>query len=166
MRGDAKPHRTTRFVLLLITLLTAASIIAQHNYVVIWLAGASAVQAVFIFGLSIKHGFGGKSKSDIICLVIALLGIVLWQVTKQPVLALYFAMLADLTGMIPALFKTYRMPETEIWSYFAIDIGAGALTLAAIKTWDIRNISYPLYIMLINALMVATILRGIQKRAK
>lgn len=77
LRGDAKPHRTTRFVLLLITLLTAASIISQHNYISVWPAGASALQAVFIFGLSIKHGYGGKSKSDIICLLIDLLGIAL-----------------------------------------------------------------------------------------
>jgi hypothetical protein len=164
LRGDAKPHRTTRFVLLLITILTFASIYAQHNHEAIWLAGASAIQAVFIFGLSIKHGMGGRAKSDIICMTIALLGIVLWRVTKQPLLALYFAIIADFTGMIPAIIKTYRRPETEIWSYFAIDIVAGLLTLIASKEWTVQAISYGLYILVINALMVGVILWG-QKMA-
>jgi hypothetical protein len=160
LRGDARPHRTTRFVLLLITILTFASLLAQHNHQAIWLAGASAIQAVFIFGLSIKHGMGGKDKSDVICLIIALIGIVLWRITKQPVLALYFAILADFTGMIPALIKTYRRPETEIWSYFAIDIVAGLLTLIASKEWTVQAVSYGLYIMVINMLMVGIILFG------
>jgi hypothetical protein len=160
LRGDAKPHRTTRFVLLIITILTAASIVAQNNHVAIWLAGASALQSILIFVLSIKHGLGGRAKSDIVCLLVALLGIILWQVTNRPVLALYFAILADFTGMIPAILKTYRRPETELWTYFALDVVAGLLTLIASKHWTVQDISYPLYILLINALMVVIILRG------
>jgi hypothetical protein len=144
---------------MLIAILTAASILAQHNYVAIWLAGASAVQAVFIFGLSIKHGMGGKGKLDIICLSIALVGIILWQVTRQPVLALYFAILADFTGIIPSIIKTYKRPETEIWSFFAIDAVAGLLTLVVSKHWTAQDVSYPLYILLINSLMITVILR-------
>ncbi|MDB5182396.1 MAG: hypothetical protein JWO47_180 [Candidatus Saccharibacteria bacterium] len=164
LRGDAKPHRTTRFVLLLITILTFASLLAQHNHQAIWLASASAIQAVFIFALSIKHGMGGRDKSDIICLVIALAGMILWRITKQPVLALYFAILADFTGMIPALIKTYRKPETEIWSYFGIDVIAGMLTLLASKEWTVKAVLYGLYIMVINICMVSIILYGQRKQ--
>lgn len=35
LQGDAKHHRTTRFILLLITTLTTASLFAQHNTVAI-----------------------------------------------------------------------------------------------------------------------------------
>jgi len=159
LRGEAKPHRTTRLVLLLISLLIASSIFAQHNHVAIWLAGASALQSMFIFGLSMKHGLGGKDKSDIVCLLIALLGIVLWQVTKHPLIALYCAIAADFTGMIPAILKTYKRPDTEIWAFFAIDTVAGLLTLIASKRWTFQDISYPFYILLINGLMVGIILR-------
>ncbi len=158
-KGEAKPHRTTRLVLLIITGLTTASLFAQHNNVAIWLAGVSTIQSIIIFALSLKRGMGGYSKSDIICLIIALVGIVLWQVTKNPVIALYFAILADFTGMVPAILKTYKFPETEIYQFFLLDVFAGGFSLLAVKGWALADVSYPIYILIINMFMVLLILR-------
>ena len=60
--GEAKPHRTTRIILLLISILATASLFAQGDTVAIWLAGVSALQSVVIFMLSIKFGMGGWEK--------------------------------------------------------------------------------------------------------
>jgi hypothetical protein len=163
-KGDARPHRVTRFVLMVISVLTLASIFARHDYVAIWLAAATAIQAIFLFLLTLKYGMGGSSKVDIACLVIALSGIVLWQITNQPILGLYCAIGADFMGMIPAILKTYKNPETEVWSFFAIDLVAGALTVIATTDLTIQNFSYPVYILLINAVMVAIILKGSVKK--
>ena len=165
VRGKARPHRTTRFVLLLITSLTTASLFAQHNEVAIWLAGASTLQALLIFILSIKYGMGGWSKTDLLCLGIALVGIVLWQTTQNPVLALYAAILADFTGMVPAFIKTYRWPDTEIVSFYVLDVFAAAFSLLALSVWSPQEYSYPLYIMLVNLCMALLIIRPVlQKR--
>lgn len=158
-KGEAKPHRTTRLVLLLITALTTASLFAQGNRVAIWLAGVSTLQSILIFFLSIKHGMGGWSRTDILCLVIALLGIVLWQVTKNPVIALYFAIGADFTGMIPALIKTYHHPKTEVWTFYTLDVFAALFSILALSRWSPEEYSYPIYIMLINVVMTALIVR-------
>lgn len=158
-KGEAKPHRTTRLVLLLITSLTTASLFAQHNRVAIWLAAVSTLQSVLIFALSIRFGMGGWSKGDILCLAIALAGIILWKITADPVLALYFAIGADFTGMIPALRKTYRFPETEVWTFYGLDVAASALSLAAVAAFRAEEISYPFYVMAINTAMVILILR-------
>jgi hypothetical protein len=159
LKGDAKPHRTTRLVLLIITSLATASLFAQHDTVAVWLAAVSTFQSIIIFGLSIKYGMGGWGKIDVLCLGIAMLGIVLWQTTKNPVLALYASIAADFTGMIPALIKTYHFPKTEIWTFFALDTVAALFSLAAIRVWTTQGISYPIYIMLINSAMVFFILR-------
>lgn len=158
LRGEAKPHRTTRFVLLLITSLTTLSLFAQGNRVAIYLAGVSTLQSIIVFILSIKYGMGGWSKSDIICLVFALIGIILWRITKNPVVALYFAIGADFIGMIPAIIKTYHFPETEIWLFFALDVLAAIFSLLALEKWTLEEFSYPIYIMLINLIMVLLIL--------
>lgn len=157
--GKARPHRTTRFVLLLITALSTASLIAQHNTVAVWLAGVSTLQAILIFALSIKRGMGGWSRSDILCLVIALIGIVAWQTTKNPVFGLYFSIFADFTGMVPALIKTYRLPHTENVWFFGLDAIAGILTLLAVVTFTAEQTAYPIYIAIINAAMAFLILR-------
>ncbi|HSX19395.1 MAG TPA: hypothetical protein VLE91_04695, partial [Candidatus Saccharimonadales bacterium] len=159
LKGEAKPHRTTRFVLLLDTCLSTAALFAQHDTVAIWLSGVSALQAVFIFALCIKHGMGGWAKIDLLCLAIALAGIVLWQTTDNPSLALYASIFSDFVGMMPALIKTYYHPETEIVSFFAIDVVAAIFSTLALKSWNIQQSAYPIYIMIINALMVILIIR-------
>jgi len=159
LRGDAKPHRTTRLVLFLITALTTASLFAQHDKVAIYLAAVSTFQSTIIFILSIKYGMGGWEKSDILCLVIALLGIVLWKTTQNPVIALYAAIAADFTGMIPALIKTYNQPETEVWNFYLLDVFAGGFSMLALRSWTLQEFSYPTYIMLINLVMVYLIVR-------
>lgn len=159
LKGTTKPHRTTRFVLLVISFLATISLFAQHDTVAIWLAGISFVQAVFIFYISLKKGMGGWSMLDILCLFIALIGILLWQTTKNPAIALYASIGADFTGMIPALIKTYKWPETEIWTFYFLDVVAAAFSILAVKNWVPQEVGYPVYILTINSLMTLFILR-------
>ena len=159
LKGRAKPHRTTLLVFLIISSIATASLFTQGNRVAIYLAGVTTIQSLAMFILSIKYGMGGWAKSDIICLILALIGIVLWRITKNPVIALYFAIGADFIGLVPTLIKSYYFPKTEIWSFFAIDAFAGFFSLLAIKHWTIQEYSYPLYIMLINIITVLLIIR-------
>ena len=163
LKGKAKPHRTTRFVLLLITSLATASLFAQHDTVAIWLAAVSLFQSVLLFIFSIKYGMGGWGKIDILCLIVALLGIILWQTSKDPSLGLYASIAADCIGMVPALIKTYRFPKTEIWTSYAIDISAATLSLLAVKSFSLQQFSYPLYLVIINLLMVIFVIRPTSK---
>jgi len=159
VKGDAKPHRTTRLILLIISALATVSLLAQHNTVAIWLSGVSTIQCIVIFILSLKRGMGGYAKTDIVCLTIALFGIVLWQVTKTPVVALYFAILADFMGMVPSLIKTYRFPHTEVYLPFLLDFFAALFSFLAVKNRTIPEVSYPLYLVFINLAMTLLILR-------
>jgi hypothetical protein len=164
LKGKAKPHRTTRLVLLIITGLTTASLFAQNNHVAIYLAAISTLQSILIFFLSLKRGMGGWAKSDITCLVIAMIGIILWRITKNPVIALYFAISADFTGMIPTLIKTYKFPKTEVWSFFLLDVFAAGFSLLAVKIWTVEQYVYPIYVMSINLIMVILIIKPNRSR--
>lgn len=159
LKGETKPHRTTRLVILVITALATLALFAQGDRVAVWLAGVSAVFCIVIFILSLKHGMGGRSKTDILCLVLAVIGIVLWQTTKMPIIALFFSIGADFIGMVPTLIKTYHLPKTEIWQSFAFATLAGFFSMLALNSWTIGEFSYPLYIMLINIIMVILIIR-------
>ena len=159
LQWESKPHRTTRFVLLIITMLAFASLLAQHNKVAIFLAGVSCLQSIIIFTLCIKYGMGGRSKTDITCLIIAWIGILIRKLTNNPIMGLLASLLADFIGMIPALIKTYALPETETWIFYGLDVFAALFTLLAIKNYTYQETSYPIYIMAINLLMVIFILR-------
>ena len=159
LKWESKPHRTTRFVVLSITFLLFASLLAQHNTVAIFLAWVSVLQSILIFILCIKYGMGWWAKTDIICLVIAGIGILVWKLTSNPVMWLLASILADFVGYLPALIKTYKFPETETWVFYILDVLAGLFTLLAITNFTYQETSYPIYILAINLVMVIFILR-------
>jgi hypothetical protein len=101
---------------------------------------------------------GGLAKSDIICFFIAISGIISWQLTKNPILALYFALAADFTGFIPTLIKTYHLPKTEVWLFYSLDVIAALFNLLATRQFIFNQFLYPLYIILVNLLMVILII--------
>ena len=107
---------------------------------------------------------GGWAKIDILSLVIAVVGIVLWQITNDPILALYLSIGADLTGMVPAYIKTYKFPKTESVLVFGMSAIASLLSLLAVKEITIEQISYPVYLLLANLLMIGIILGGDSRR--
>ncbi len=158
LKGEAKPHRTTRFVVLLIELLTVATLYAQGNTTAIYLSGIYTICSLVLFALSIKYGMGGWEKSDLVCLAIAVLGIVMWKLTNNPLLGLCFSIAADFAGCVPALIKTYRYPETEVWTFYGIGLLAIVFNMMAIEKWTFGEYIYPVYIAVINIVMLYFIL--------
>lgn len=161
LKGEAKPHRTTRLVFLLISSLTTLSLYAQGNRVAVWLSAISTFQSVVIFILSLKYGMGGWAKTDIFCLMLAIVGIASWQLTKNPTIALYFAIGADFTGIVPTLIKTYHFPHTEVWTFYFLDVCAGIFNLLATDKFTVNQFFYPLYIIVINLTIVLLIKKNI-----
>lgn len=159
IKGRAKPHRTTRLVILLITTLGFFSLFAQGDRVVVWFLGICAVQSLVMFLMSFKYGMGGWALIDVLCLAIAIVGIVLWRVTSNPALALYAAVVADIAGMIPALIKTFRLPDTEYYLSYIFDVLAIIFTILAVRNGGFNEYLYPVYLFLVNGLMLVFILR-------
>ena len=159
LKGQAKPHRTTRLVFLVISTVTTFSLFVQGNQVAVWLAGISMLQSLIIFSLSIKYGMGGWSKLDIFCLFTALVGITAWQLTQNPIIALYFAIGADFIGIVPTLMKTFHYPKTEVWTFYFLDVCAGICNLLATEKLVFDQYLYPFYIIVINLIMVLLVVR-------
>jgi len=166
LKGEAKPHRTTRFVLVLITSLATASLFAQGSIVTIWLSGVFTFGCIIIFLLSLKFGMGGVAKTDILCLILSLSGIIIWKITSNPMYGLFASIAADLAAQIPMLIKTYRFPKTEVWTFYSLDVLASIFSLLALQRWTIQEFAYPLYIILIDSATILLILRPNIKQHK
>ncbi|MFT7507635.1 MAG: hypothetical protein ACI92I_000798 [Acidimicrobiales bacterium] len=85
----------------------------------IWLAGVFDFRNFLLLLMSLQYGMGGIEVIDGWCLFIALTGLIGWQITGDPLIALVFAIIADLVGFIPAFVKTYKDPTSEgPWFYY------------------------------------------------
>src|SRR6267142_243390 len=114
LQERTKPHRMTRFILFFVTALNFLSILAVHgNIGADIFAGVMFAQSAVIFVLSLWRGVGGTTKLDWMCLAIAILGVIGWKITGNPVMGILFSILSDLSAYIPAFIKTWKHPYTE-----------------------------------------------------
>lgn len=157
--GKAKPHRTTFFIFFLVNSIIFASLFAQQDRVAIYLAFFNAISLLIIFLLSLKYGMGGLAALDIVCLGLALAGIVLWKITNNPILGLYASLFTSAVCSIPTIKKIYFFPKTEVWEFWFIGFLSSLLNLLAIKNWTFNSIIFPLYLTIANLIIVLLIIR-------
>ncbi len=97
------------------------------------------------------------TKLDIVCGILSVLAIVLWQLTGSGVLAIALSIAADALAGVPTLVKAYKDPDSESWNVFLFGGTSALITLLAINTWDFAHVAFPLYIFLICAALVVLI---------
>jgi len=94
---------------------------------------------------------------DLMCGALSIVGLVFWYITKSGDIAIIFSILADGLAALPTVVKSFNYPETEsAWPYFASTI-SGILTLLTIKVWNLANIGFPLYIVLITLVIFSLV---------
>ena len=87
---------------------------------------------------------GGVSRLDQRCLVIGLIALLAYALTRNGLLAISFGILSDFIGYIPTFVKTWHKPDSEDPMYFIIESIASLLAVFAI--WDLRlDIIFPIY---------------------
>jgi len=126
--------------------------------------GVLAVLCVVVLGL-FGYGYTKYGPVDIACLALSLGAVVLWQITGEPIVALWLSVAADFLAGVPTLFKAYRDPASETMSAYLLAL-LGAIAAGFSSTLiDLPNLLWPVYIVLINAGFIAVILLG-RKRLK
>ncbi|HYF96809.1 MAG TPA: hypothetical protein VD947_02085 [Patescibacteria group bacterium] len=133
-RGHTKPERMTYFIWFIVDALTISSYIAMGAKTTIWVGLVYVATGFIIFLLSLKYGMGGFSKLDVFCLLLALIGMLIWATTDNALIALCFAMLAAKIGYLPTIKKAYFFPETENTLSWTLCSFSSILNLFALTT--------------------------------
>lgn len=157
-KGVTKPNRATWIIWTVVGGLLAVSYFNEGDINAIWLPIGYFIGPLFVAILSIWYGYSEWTKLDKICLVVAIISIVPWLLSKDATITLLINVLIDASGALPTFVKTYQEPETEdltAWSFFFV---ANTLQLFAISLWDVST-TYPIYLFLLATTMVILILR-------
>jgi hypothetical protein len=151
-------------------LLLGISILAQ------WSAGASwslifligdfiGTSAVLILCLT-GYGYSKYTWVEWTCLALAVIAIIAWQLAHQPVLAILFAIIADLMASVPTVVKAYRDPWSEDPSVWIIICIASLLGIFSTTIFNAANLIFPAYIFFINGLIGLLSLIGRRSKPK
>lgn len=153
-----KPQRATWWIWFVLNIV---ALLAQWAAGATWsllFSGAQTILTATIAILSINYGYGKFTRKDGLALVVAAIGVVLWQLTSQPLVALLIVVAVDLLGFYLLLLKTWESPQTEAFSTWVIASFASICGMLAVNTLNFTRLLYPSYIFLGNLFMVFVIL--------
>lgn len=159
-KGSFRPQRTTWFLMAVISALFVATLLVQGDRNAVWLASAIFVGNFLIFLLSIKNGIGGKSKSDMVVLLMVVISLLVWYITKNPLLALVMSIIADFIAFLPTMIKSWFLPWTEEWMFYVFGIVSSFLNLLSLSVFNFEKSIFLIYFLLSNiALVLIIVLR-------
>ena len=108
---------------------------------------------------------GGRSKFDLLVLFASLALFALWVVTRDTRTTTIIAVTIDCIAALPTLYKAYVHPETEVYLQWILAAVAGFFSMLAVGTsTDYILYIYPLYIVLMNGLIVLAKFVGSRKK--
>lgn len=112
---------------------------------------------VFIVAMIKNHRSFTVDLLNGLCCLVAIVGIVLWYVTDEPILAISFSIAADICSAVPTVRKIFRLPYSEYVPSYLISVGSMVITLLAVQQWSFVAVAFPVYVLVINLLIVALI---------
>jgi hypothetical protein len=157
-RGKTHPNVVSWFTWMLLHAIATAAALASGAVQTAIFTAAATVSTGIIVAVSIRYGFRRYTRFDVICQALAIVGIVVWQITDQPVTAILIVMAVNLTAALPTFRHAWQAPHRETWQTFAISVVASGIILTSIAHYNFVSLAYPVYFFVCDASIAAIIL--------
>jgi len=162
LKGKTKPNRASWWIWAAVGWIIFASYFSVGARSTIWYSLPIGISITAI--LSLKYGEGGLKKLDLFCLGGAALGLLVWWLSGIAFSALLVAIAVDMFAYLPTIDKSRTHPGSEdriAWILFWI---GAFLNIAAIGQWTLEIALYPLYILVLNSIVLWLLIRKPQKK--
>lgn len=154
IKGKTKPHPYTWFVWSIVSCVVFFGQVAKGAGIGAVPTAVAEVFTIIIFLFSIKYGFKNPPKIDKYFLVLALLGLIPWILTKDPTISVIIVVSIDLVAFIPTLRKTYCHPKSEAPLLYGSNVLRHSLVLGALGSYNIATMLHSIVMIIINSIMV------------
>lgn len=154
-RGGAKPNRVSWLMWSIAPFIAAAAAVSNGvgwAALPVFMSGLSPF-LIFTASFVLKKAHWKLTTFDYFCGVMSGLALVLWFVTKDPNVAITFAIASDALASIPTLTKAWNFPETEIAWPFIVGVFNASTSFWAITMWAFSAYAFPAYLIVINTLL-------------
>jgi len=154
LRGIARPNPITWFLWGLTSLIAFCAQLGdlQAQSFVTLALGVTPI-AISVVAIA-KNGLRAHcTRFTLSCGLCALIGIALWQITDNPVMAIVFAIIADIMASLPTLKKSYGDPASEYAFPYLLSVFSMVITLLTIRSWVFIIYAFPLYMLCINGML-------------
>lgn len=149
-KNKTKPHAFTWFVWGLMTGIIFIIQVLKGAGPGSYVTGTATLLSFIIAIIAFIKNEIIYDKYDWLSLTGAILGIMLWWLTKNPFFAVLLIIISDALGFYPTLRKGLKKPFEETASTFIINSLKYVVAMFAMKDYSLTTILYPIYLIIMN----------------
>lgn len=154
VRGNTRPHSISWLIWSLLGFVVYTLQLTHGGGYGTWITGCVLVIQILIFFLSLRFISRDVCAADLLFLVLAVLGLVIWICSNNDTLSIVYIVSISLIGYIPTIMKIHRDPHSETLSTYAINSVRHAFGIYSLHTFNLITLIHPGTWSLINALLV------------
>jgi hypothetical protein len=161
LKGTTKPNRVSWLLWSVTPLIATAAALAdgvRWAVLPVFMSGFGPL-LVFIISFVNKKSYWKLGKFDYLCGFFSVLALVLWGITKEPVIAIIFSIVSDGFAAAPTLVKIWESPESESKGPYATGLFNSMTSFAAVKTWNFSSFGFAAYLTIMNVALVMAFYR-------
>ena len=159
-RNKTKPHAFTWLIWSIITAIVFIIQILEGAGAGSYVTGTAALLCFVIAIIAFVKGEIIYDKYDWFSLGGALIGILLWQITNNPIFAVAMIVISDAFGFYPTLRKGIKNPFEETISTFLINSLKYVIAMFAMQNYSLATSLYPIYLILMNGSFTIILILG------
>jgi hypothetical protein len=159
IKKKVQPHPYTWLVWSLVSCIIFFGQVAKGAGIGALPTAASEIFTIIIFFFSLRYGFKNLKRVDTVFLIIALLGIIPWILTKDPTVSVVIAVGIDLVAFIPTIRKTWAYPKTETPILYSMNVLRHIFMLTSLKAYNVATMLHSISMITVNFIMTILILR-------
>lgn len=157
LKKGTKPHAFTWLIWGLLNGITFTGQLSAGGGAGSWPLGFTALAMLCIFVFALLRGEKDIRPFDWFCLVAAILSIVPWLLTNDPVWSIVLVTLIDLLGFLPTVRKVIKKPFEETLITHAINTFKYLLILLALENYNLATSLFPATILVADFMLVLLI---------
>jgi len=161
LRGTTQPNRITFLLWAVSPLIAFAAALSDGvgwAILPVFMAGFGPL-LIFLASFVNKKAYWQLRKFDYGCGFFAVLALLLWAITREPLVAIFFAILSDGLATLPTLIKSWRFPKSETGIAYLASLFCALTGFAALETYALSEYIFVSYLVIANVLLVIAVYR-------
>jgi len=168
IRGETQPNRVTWLLWGVAPLIIFAVEIREGVGLRALITGMAAATALTIFLASFvnRRAVWRIGPFDWACGVLSVAGTIGWLLTRDGIVALVAALVADLLAGLPTVVKSFREPDTESPALYRCSLVNAVITLLTVNHVTLAVVAFPAYIAGMSGMQTLLVSRRRQERVR
>jgi len=160
LKGKTQPHLYTYIIWGIVTALAFFGQYVAGAGPGAWTTGVMEILTLFVLALCFRYGTKDITGFDTVLLVIALVAIIPWFLTKDPTVSIVIATLIDVCAFLPTIRKTLNDADSETLISWVVNLLRHGVAIFALTTFTLATYIYPAALLFMNAVVVSVIVFG------